>query len=167
MRKIVDRITAFLTCSLMVAMVLVACWQVFTRFVLNSPSTVTEEFLRYALVWLTMLGAAYTYGLKKHLAIVFVARKLPEKIQRILDFVVEAIIIVFIVSVLLFGGTQTYRSAMGQVSSALGMPMQYLYLSVVVAGVLFIFYAFIHIFETINKIKQTDLQPKAREQINP
>ncbi|WP_033541135.1 TRAP transporter small permease [Planococcus sp. CAU13] len=161
MRKIIDRITAFLTSSLMVVMVLAACWQVFTRFVLNAPSTVTEEFLRYSLVWLTMLGAAYTYGLKKHLAIVYVARKMPEKIQRYLDFVVEAIIIVFILSVLLFGGTQTYRSAMGQVSSALNMPMQYLYLSVVVAGVLFIFYAFIHIFENIHKIKQAGIHPKS------
>ena len=160
MRRIVDRITAFLTCSLMIAMVLAACWQVFTRFVLNAPSTVTEEFLRYSLVWLTMLGAAYTYGLKKHLAIVFVARKMPEKIQRYLDFVVEVIVLAFILIVLLFGGTQTYLSAMGQVSSALSMPMQYLYLSVVVAGVLFTFYAFIHIFENITRNKQTDIQPK-------
>lgn len=64
MRKIVDRVTAFLTCSLMIVMVLIACWQVFTRFVLNSPSTVSEEFLRYSLIWLTMIGSAYAYGKK-------------------------------------------------------------------------------------------------------
>ena len=47
MRKIIDRITEILTGSLLVFMVLIACWQVFTRFVLQSPSTVTEEILRY------------------------------------------------------------------------------------------------------------------------
>ncbi|WP_411248534.1 TRAP transporter small permease subunit, partial [Shouchella clausii] len=34
-------------------MVLVAIWQVFSRYVLNAPSTFSEEFLRYSLIWVT------------------------------------------------------------------------------------------------------------------
>lgn len=147
MRDIVDRITAFLTCSLMAAMVLVACWQVFTRFVLNAPSTLSEEFLRYSLIWLTMLGSAYAYGKKKHLAVVFVARKIPRKYKFYVDMLVELIVLAFILVILLYGGTQAYQNSVGQVSSALNMPTQYLYLSVIISGVLFLFYAVIHIIE--------------------
>ncbi|APH05811.1 TRAP transporter small permease [Bacillus weihaiensis] len=154
LRKAVDRVTAFLTCTLMIVMVLIACWQVFTRFVLNSPSTVSEEFLRYALIWLTMLGSAYAYGKKKHLAVVFVARKIPEKYQIVVKLLVEAVVLVFIVVILLFGGTQAYQNAVGQVSSALGMPMQYLYLSLIVSGVLFLFYLILHVKEYFTKGEQ-------------
>ncbi len=155
MRKIVDRVTAFLTCSLMIIMVLVACWQVFTRFVLNSPSTVSEEFLRYALIWLTMIGSAYAYGKKKHLAVVFVARKIPGKNQIFVKLLVEAVVLIFIFVILLFGGTKAYQNAIGQASSALGMPMEYLYLSLMVAGVLFMFYSLLHIKEYFTKDAQT------------
>ena len=153
MRKIVDKVTAFLTCSLMIVMVLIACWQVFTRFVLNSPSTVSEEFLRYALIWLTMIGSAYAYGKKKHLAVVFVARKVPEKYQIFVKLLVEVFVLLFIVVILLFGGSKAYQNAIGQVSSALGMPMEYLYLSLMIAGVLFLFYSIIHIKEHFTKNK--------------
>lgn len=159
MRKIVDRVTAFLTCSLMIVMVLIACWQVFTRFVLNAPSTVSEEFLRYALIWLTMIGSAYAYGKKKHLAVVFIARKIPGKYQFFLHLLVEAFVLLFIVVILLFGGTKAYQNAIGQVSSALGMPMEYLYLSLIVAGILFLFYSMFHIkeyFTNNKKISPTD-----------
>lgn len=154
MRDIVDRITAFLTCSLMVAMVLVACWQVFTRFVLNAPSTLSEEFLRYSLIWLTMLGSAYAYGKKKHLAVVFVARKVPQKYKLYVDLLVEAIVLAFILVILIYGGIQAYQNSVGQVSSALNMPIQYLYLSVIVSGVLFLFYAVIHIIEHFHNNKK-------------
>ena len=50
MRKIIDRITEILTGSLLVFMVLIACWQVFTRFVLQSPSTVQLITIRTYLV---------------------------------------------------------------------------------------------------------------------
>lgn len=42
-------------------MVVGCFWQIFTRFVLNNASSWTEELLRYALTWLTMLGVPYAY----------------------------------------------------------------------------------------------------------
>jgi TRAP-type C4-dicarboxylate transport system permease small subunit len=151
MKKIVDRVTAFLTCSLMIVMVLIACWQVFTRFVLGAPSTVSEEFLRYSLIWLTMVGSAYAYGKKKHLAVVFVARKIPEKFQIYVNLLVEAIVLAFVLVILLFGGTKAYQNAIGQISSSLAIPMEYLYLSLIIAGVLFLFYSIINFFEHFRK----------------
>lgn len=77
MRKIIDKVIEVLCTIIMGVMVVAVCWQVFTRFVLKNPSTVTEEMLRYLLVWTTMVGAAYAYGRRKHLSIGVVAKKLP------------------------------------------------------------------------------------------
>ena len=69
MRNIIDSIIRVLCTAIMGIMVVAVCWQVITRYVLNNPSTVTEEALRYLLVWTTMVGAAYAYGKRKHLSI--------------------------------------------------------------------------------------------------
>ncbi len=64
LKKAVDKTIECLTCTLMAVMVFVAIWQVFTRYVLNSPSTFSEEFLRYSLIWISMLGGAYAFWKK-------------------------------------------------------------------------------------------------------
>jgi len=101
-----------------------------------------------------MLGSAYAYGQKKHLAVVFVARKIPEKFKFYVDMLVELIVLAFIFIVLLYGGMQAYQNSVGQVSSALNMPTQYLYLSLIIAGILFLFYAIIHIIEHFRNHKK-------------
>ena len=60
--KIINKILGTVISVLVAVMVLACCWQVITRFLLNDPSQWTEEFLRYALIWMTMLGAPYAYG---------------------------------------------------------------------------------------------------------
>ncbi|MFP7334128.1 TRAP transporter small permease subunit, partial [Shouchella clausii] len=47
------KIIIFLSSVMFGLMVLVAIWQVFSRYVLNAPSTFSEEFLRYSLIWVT------------------------------------------------------------------------------------------------------------------
>lgn len=155
MKKFIDRITEVLTSSLLAFMVLVAIWQVFTRFVLQNPSTVTEEILRYGLIWLTMIGGAYVYGKNQHLAIVFIARKLPEKFQPAIALFVEASVMVFAIVMLIIGGMNTVQNAAGQVSAALQMPMQFYYLGLPVGGVLFLLYSAFNLAELTKKNKQT------------
>ena len=60
--KIINKILGSAIAALAAIMVFACCWQVITRFLLKDPSQWTEEFLRYALIWMTMLGAPYAYG---------------------------------------------------------------------------------------------------------
>ena len=53
----------------MAIMVIAVLWQVFTRFVLGSPASGTDELVRFALLWLSLLGASYGFGRRAHLAI--------------------------------------------------------------------------------------------------
>ena len=92
LNKILSSVLAFLVA----AMVVVCCWQVITRYILNNPSTVTEEALRYLLIWVTMVGGAYAYGRRKHLAITALSKRLSFKGQKILDIFVQALSLIHI-----------------------------------------------------------------------
>ena len=160
MRNIVDKVCGFIICVLLSLMVIVACWQVFTRFIISDPSTVSEEFLRYALIWLTMIGAAYAYGKKKHLSVVFLVNIMPEKIQKIAYVFVELVVASFIVIILFLGGLRTTKNAVGQTSASLHLPMEYLYIVTVISAVLFAFYCVLNIMD-IFKGKSSDVQEVA------
>lgn len=92
-RGLIDKIIQVLSTIIMGVMVIAVCWQVITRYILNNPSTVTEEALRYLLIWVTMVGGAYAYGRRKHLAITALSKRLSFKGQKILDIFVQAMVI--------------------------------------------------------------------------
>lgn len=154
MRKIIDKIIEVMCTAIMGYMVLAVCWQVITRFVLKNPSTVTEEILRYLLVWTTMVGGAYAYGRRKHLSINMLAKKLSARGQKVLDIFVQAVVIAFCVVVMIVGDLRLVETTFNQISSALHLPMPYVYASILVGGVLIIFYAIIFIFEDIKAIRE-------------
>ena len=154
MRKIIDKIIEVMCTAIMGYMVLAVCWQVITRFVLKNPSTVTEEILRYLLVWTTMVGGAYAYGRRKHLSLNMLAKKLPPRAQKLLDIFVQAVVIAFCVVVRLVGDLRLVETTFDQISSALRLPMPYVYASILVGGVLIIFYAIIFIFEDIKAMRE-------------
>lgn len=154
MRKIIDKIIEVMCTAIMGYMVLAVCWQVITRFVLKNPSTVTEEILRYLLVWTTMVGGAYAYGRRKHLSINMLAKKLPPRAQKLLDIFVQAVVIAFCVVVMIVGDLRLVETTFDQISSALRLPMPYVYARILVGGVLIIFYAIIFIFEDIKAMRE-------------
>ena len=66
-------------------------WQVVSRYVVGQSSSFTEEFARFAMIWLTVLGAAYINGQKEgHLSMDFLLSKkqellLPTKLMNFLS----------------------------------------------------------------------------------
>lgn len=159
MRKIIDKII-----EIMCYMVLAVCWQVITRFVLKNPSTTTEEILRYLLVWTTMVGGAYAYGRRKHLSINMLTKKLSPRGQKILDIGVQLVVIAFCVVVMILGDLRLVETTFNQISSALHLPMPYVYASILVGGVLIVFYAVIFILEDLKAIRHAgDEIPAAKQ----
>ena len=138
MRNVVDSIIRVLCTAIMGIMVVAVCWQVTTRYILNNPSTVTEEALRYLLVWTTMVGAAYAYGKRKQLSINILLKKVSPSMQKIVDIGVQCLVIVFCIVVMVMGGLRLCATAADQSSAALGIPMPYIYSCLLVGAVLFI-----------------------------
>ncbi len=153
MRKIIDKVIEIMCTAIMGFMVIAVCWQVFTRFVLKNPSTTTEEILRYMLVWTTMVGGAYAYGRRKHLSINMLTKKFSPRGQTVMDIIVQVIVILFCSVVMIAGDLHLVETTWHQISSALHLPMPYVYASILVGGILMVFYALIFIWEDISKLR--------------
>ena len=59
MRKIIDKGLELSLIFLMAFLVVDVLWQVLSRYILVSPSSVTDELAGYLLIWVGLLGAAY------------------------------------------------------------------------------------------------------------
>lgn len=159
---ILDKVIECIILVLVVCMVLGNFWQIFTRFVLNNAASWTEEFLRYALIWLTMLGVPYAYSRNQHIAIEFVVDTFSKKGKRINQLFIETLILVLSVTVLIIGGCMVTANAVGQTSPALNMPMQFYYAGVPVCGILMVIYTLPRFFEQLNE-QTADSNTKTQE----
>lgn|SRR5690606_548329 len=142
MKKILDKVLGSFLVALMVFMVITVLWQVFSRYVMNSPSSVTEELSRYLFIWIGILGAAYAAGQQTHIAIDILHPKLNDLNRMRLRIFINILIILFSFTVLVIGGANLayVNYELGQYSAALNLPVSFVYLVVPLSGILVIFY---------------------------
>jgi TRAP-type C4-dicarboxylate transport system permease small subunit len=127
----------------MVLLVLTVSLQVFMRYVVSSPVTFTEELSRYLLIWVGLLSASYAYRQRMHLALDLLILKLSGRSKMILNIFIHSMILLFAITVLLYGGYElTYMVIeLGQSSPSLGISMGFVYLSLPVSGLAISIYA--------------------------
>ena len=152
--KIINKILGSAIAALAAIMVFACCWQVITRFLLKDPSQWTEEFLRYALIWMTMLGAPYAYGKDQHLAIRVLTDKFQPKNQVITKIAIEVIVLILSVSVFIVGGIMVTANSAGQISPALQLPMQIYYVCIPICGCLMVLYCIERLGKWIKEFKE-------------
>lgn len=152
--KILNKILGGAIAMLVGIMVLACCWQVISRFILNDPSKYTEEFLRYALIWLTMLGAPYAYGQDKHLSINVLTNRFQVKNQKINKVFVELIVLALSIAVFIVGGIMVTLNSMGQISAAMRLPMEMYYIGLPISGGLMVVYCVERLICRIKEIKE-------------
>ena len=149
MKKILDKILGSILVFLMAFIVLAVLWQGFSRYVLQNPSSVTEEIARYLMIWIGILGAAYASGQQEHLAINILPPKLNERNRIRLRIGINILIILFAVSALIIGGCNlVYISyLLGQTSAALNLPLSVVYAVLPISGILIIVYKLNEVFK--------------------
>ncbi|MBA6222643.1 TRAP transporter small permease [Colwellia sp. MB02u-18] len=127
----------------MAAIVFTVTWQVFSRFILQSPSSYTEELARYLLIWIGILGSAYAYKAKAHLGLdLFVEKLAPAKKIKV-RMLIEVLVIVFACSVMIYGGSllMSMTIELKQTSAALGINMGIIYSAIPLSGILIVMFA--------------------------
>ena len=67
LRNMLNKVIEVICITLLAFMVVLGTWQIITRYVLNNPSTVSEDLLIYSFVWMGLLGAAYVFGKQDHM----------------------------------------------------------------------------------------------------
>lgn len=163
-KKYVDKTLLIITGSLFLVMVGIMMWQVISRYILNSPATVTEEFLRFSLIWLSMLAAAYVVGQKKHIAITFLRDRLKDRNILVIDIFVQVIFLVFSAVIMVYGGIRAVSLTMAQISPSLGIPMGLVYLALPISGILIIFYSVLNLKELFTE-KEKAIEVKDQEKV--
>ena len=133
-------------------MTILVTWQVVSRYVLNNPSTVTEELVLFSFVWMGLLGGAYLFGKNEHMAMTFLFDKLSEKNQIKVRIFFELVIMAFAVFILVFGGWNMSKLSMGQLSSSLQIPMGYIYLALPLSGITTMIYNALNISDIIKEL---------------
>ena len=123
--KILDNVMRFLMAVAMFALLAGGTWQIFTRWILRNPSTVTDEFLRYVLIWASMIGSAYCFYKDKHLALDLVKGRAKGAFN------------VFVGYVFVYGGWKLAANATN-VSSVMRIPFKLLYSILPISGIFII-----------------------------
>jgi len=134
---------------LMSVLVVDVLWQVFSRYLLSSPSSFTDELAGYLLIWVGMLGAAYVAGRQEHLAIDIVLQRSRPSVTKQLSLIIHLMILFFALAVMVVGGIilMYTRFVLEVKSAALQLPLGYVYVVMPISGVIIVYYKILHIQE--------------------
>lgn len=156
MRSRIDSFLTNLLIILMSVMVLSTLLQVFARFInLNVPFT--EELTIYAMMWVTLFGSAYAFGLRKHIAIDALISILDHSLKWKLEIIIELLVAVFAILILILGGSWfTYITfKLGQLSPVIQIPKGWVYLALPVSGLIILVYNMMNIGSVLSKNKES------------
>jgi TRAP-type C4-dicarboxylate transport system permease small subunit len=150
LRNILDNILKVLCGASFLAMVALTCWQVFTRYILQNPSSWSEELVSYLFAWMALLGASLVVGERGHMNIPILVDRMGPKMKKVFHIFAEIIACLFAAVILVYGGMQITSLAMGQMTSSLGIAIGVFYVVLPLSGVLNIIYTIINIVEIAN-----------------
>src|SRR6056297_901136 len=148
MYTLINKIIEGLLVAIFGLLVIDVVWQVVSRYIVGQSSSFTEEFARFSLIWLTVLGAAYINGQQEgHLAMDFLLSKLPEDKRKGRQKVIQISMALFALVVMVIGGGNLVYTTLrlGQTSSALHLPLGYVYAIVPLSGLIIIFFSWYNI----------------------
>ncbi len=108
---------------------------VFFRYVLLRPLGWTEELARYLMIWSALLAVSVGIRYNEHVGITLLIQKLPYKVARIIRFITQLLIVLFLFELTRRGYVMAIKG-IPQLSTGLGISMVWALASVPVSGLL-------------------------------
>ena len=99
----VYRISIWISGTAIVIMSLAVPWGIYARKVLGAGSSWPEPVSIYCMVTFTFLGAAATYRACGHIAVDLFVSRVPQKVQRIMAYLVHACMMMISVFIMIYG----------------------------------------------------------------
>ena len=147
LRNTLNKVLNLLAGLSMTVMVVLTTYQVIVRYIFNSPSTWSEELVGYLFGWSTMLGAT---GERGHMNIPVLVDRFNPTMRKAFHIFAEVIAFIFSAAILVFGGFQVSKLAMGQQTSSLGVAVGVFYWVMPVCGVIILIYSILNIIGIAN-----------------
>jgi TRAP-type C4-dicarboxylate transport system permease small subunit len=117
-------------------LVVLVLGQVFSRYLMKTSISWTEEVARYTLISLTFLGLLSGARNKAHISVEFLFRYLPDSVARILHLIADLVCVVFSIGMTVLA-LSLFQLAKGQRMSTLPVDRNVLYF-IVMLGFLFL-----------------------------
>jgi TRAP-type C4-dicarboxylate transport system permease small subunit len=157
-RKFIDKLLEWMLVFFMSILVIDVLWQVISRYIMNSPSSFTDELAGFLLIWVGLLGAAYVAGRREHLAIDLMIQRSSPRRKFHLEMIISVTIIAFAIVVMIIGGTWLVytRFYLSVKSAALGLPLGIVYLVLPISGVLIAYFDIDNLCNLINKNRKIE-----------
>jgi TRAP-type C4-dicarboxylate transport system permease small subunit len=121
--------------GLMALLVLLVSLQVFTRYVLNNPTSWSEEAANFTQVFLVFLGGSLAIFQKKTLRITFFVDRLSPRTGILLEFILKFLILLFLVTMIWYSFFAMSRLH-NQITPGLRWPKSFIFAAVPLGGVL-------------------------------
>jgi len=152
----ISRILEWFMILIFALLVLDVLFQVFSRYLLGTSFTWTEEFARFSLIWMTILGAAYLNGTQEHLSMDFLYQKFSESNKRKASVLIEVLIFLFALIVMVIGGLNLVYTTLHleQLSGTLRIPLGYVYAIMPFSGFLIMCFSIYHISKVYNNTNE-------------
>lgn len=149
MRILIEKTLAGLLVLFFSATVLTVLWQVAGRYLLEAPSSATEEIARFLLIWLAMLSMAYAFAKRMHVGVDLISGKLSGDARRAMARAIWLACAFFALSVMVYGGGLLVKvtATLGQTSAAMGLPMWTIYMIMPITGLVITYLAFSFMIE--------------------
>lgn len=121
----INRISEMVLFGMMLAMIAVTTLQIICRLFFDALIC-SEELTTYLLVAASLLGAAVAFKRGSHIAVTFVAHKLPSPLRKGAALLVQIVGIIFF-AVIAFYGAELMSSEAQQTTPAMGISMTWIY----------------------------------------
>lgn len=155
-RKFIDKVLEWMLVFFMSILVIDVLWQVTSRYIMNDPSSFTDELAGFLLIWVGLLGAAYVAGKREHLAIDLMIQRSKPRRKFQLEMTISIIIVIFALIVMIIGGTWLVytRFYLSVKSAALGLPLGIVYLVLPISGMLIAYFDIDNIYNMVKNHKK-------------
>jgi TRAP-type C4-dicarboxylate transport system permease small subunit len=135
----IKRLDSFLGMAAMAFIILLACANVFMRYVIGRPWGWVEEVTVFTFVWLTMIGAAAVVNVEGHCSIDVLVRRFPPKWQRAVGIVSDLVVLVTLILLIVYGIDLTIKGQT-KLTPILGIPYSYVDASVPISCAIMLMY---------------------------
>ncbi|NLM42399.1 MAG: TRAP transporter small permease [Clostridiales bacterium] len=136
---LVDKVCSAILVALLIGMVFTTSLQIICRVFFSALSW-SEELTRYFLVWSTFIGASCVYKKSGHISVTFVQERLPRKLRKAAQILVHLLCGAFFVIIVYYGFKYMDRQG-NQLSAAMRIPMNRMYMAIPVGGSVMLLHA--------------------------
>lgn len=144
----------FILILLSIFTVVVIFSQVVLRYVFSNSLPWSEEIARYAFIWFIYIGVSYGVKKQKHLSVDVITMLFNDKGKTVISMISNVLFLIFALIITYYGIDIVGRIT--RESAALGIPMEYVYLAIVVGMVLTIIRLIQNIIQGFQKFRNND-----------